>query len=195
MTDFSPSTVKVGSGGGYKWSNFLHHAGWNINEDVVRKAFPLTEAEIIINDGKDGIDVFITLFFNPKRRWIFYPQALYNYNLDNIGNPDVKYTHKNQVPRYNIYETVFKDNKWQKVGKIGYCLPKVSSNGSNYLFIPPNFRDENARKKYYRLSRQKVKKIYKHMNNGDFLITRRYFVFDVDDDYIIQDNARLMYDN
>ena len=189
------NVIKVGSGGGYKWSNFLHHAGWDVNEDIVRKVFPLTEAEIIINDGKDGIDVFTTSFFNPKRKWVFYPQALFDYNRDNIGKSDVQYTHENQVPKYSIYETVFKNDKWQRVGKIGYCLPKVSSNGSKYLFIPPNFRNDNARNKYYQLSKQKVRKIYKHMNKSDFLITRRYFVFDIDDDYIIQDNARLMYNN
>ena len=157
------NVIKVGSGGGYKWSNFLHHAGWDVNEDIVRKVFPLTEAEIIINDGKDGIDVFTTSFFNPKRKWVFYPQALYDYNVDNIGSPDVQYSHENQVPKYSIYETVF--------------------------------RNETARRRYYRLSKQKVRKIYKHMNKSDFLITRRYFVFDIDDDYIIQDNARLMYNN
>ena len=186
--------IKVGTQGGYKWSNYLHHAGWTIKEDIVREVFPLTEAEIIIDDGKDGIDVFITQFYNAKRKWVFYPQALYDYNRDNIDNAKIRYTHVNQVPKYNIYESVFKNDKWQRVGKIGYCLPKTTESGSNYLFVPPNFRSDNARRKYYQLSRKnKIRKAYKHMNRSDMLISRRYFIFDIDDDYIIQNKARLMY--
>ena len=107
-----------------------------------------------MENGKDGIDVFITQFYNPKRKWVFYPQALYDYNRDNIDNAKIRYTHVNQVPKYNIYESVFKNDKWQRVGKIGYCLPKTTESGSNYLFVPPNFRSDNARRKYYQLSRR-----------------------------------------
>ena len=49
--------TKVGTQGGYQWINYLRHAGWTIDEDIVREAFPLKEAEVIIDYGKDGIDV------------------------------------------------------------------------------------------------------------------------------------------
>ena len=185
--------TKVGTQGGYQWINYLYHAGWTIDEDIVRKAFPLKEAEIIIDYGKDGIDVFITQFYNPNRRWIFYPHGLYQYSYDNIGDPDVKYTHVDLVPKYNIYENIFKDGSWQKMGKIGYCLPKISKSGSNYLLVPLNFKSNSARRKYYQLSKQNTKNRFKYTNRSDMSITRNYYIFDVDDDYLIKDKARLMY--
>jgi|TARA_Y100000310_G_scaffold75_1_gene92 hypothetical protein len=185
--------TKVGTQGGYQWINYLRHAEWTVDEDIVRKAFPLKEAEIIIDYGKDGINVFTTYFHNPKRKWVFYPHGLYEYCCDNIDNPDIKYAHTGLIPKYNIYESVFRDGSWQKIGKIGYCLPRTSKNDSNFLLVPVNFKSNRARRKYYQLSKQKIKNKFRYMNRNDMSIIRNYYIFDIDDDYIIKDKARLMY--
>ena len=46
---------------------------------------------------------------------------------------------------------------------------------------------------YYQLSKQKLKNKFRYMNRNDMSIARNYYIFDIDDDYIIKDKARLMY--
>ena len=185
--------IKVKTEGRYKWTNLLQHAGWSFNKDVIKKSFPEEEAEIIIKNQDGPVDVFITYFFNPKRKWVFYPHGLYEYSIKNIGKPNVKYKLASQVPKYNIYQSIFENGKWVKWGKIGYCLAKESELGSKYLFIPVNFANNSARRKYYKLSKMKIKRLNSYMSKNEILITKNYFIFDVDDDYLIKDNARLMY--
>ena len=190
------STVtKLGAQGKWQWSNLLYQAGWTINKENIKKKFSEVEAKIILEKHVDGIDVFVTEFYLPKRKWIFYPLGLHDYNVDNVGTGEGVYQSAEAVPIYNIYQSLWEDGKWNRAGKIGFCLPKSGRNGK-YLYIPVLFKDDKARKMHYQ-----VKKVShsnrvspkNHMMNKRMLIKRPYFIYDLDDDYIIEDKARLMY--
>tara|TARA_R100000750_G_C2322871_1_gene86986 strand:- start:186 stop:767 length:582 start_codon:yes stop_codon:yes gene_type:complete len=190
------STVtKLGSQGKWQWSNLLYQAGWTINEENIKEKFSEVEAEIIMEKHVDGINVLVTEFYLPKRKWIFYPLGLHDYNVDNVGTEEGIYQSAESVPIYNIYQTLWEDGKWSRAGKIGFCLPKDGSVGK-YLYIPILFKNDKARKMHYqmnKMSRNNRVRTRDHRMNKGLLIKRPYFIYDIEDDYTIEDKARLMY--
>ena len=186
------SVIKIGSQGKWKWTNVLKHAGWTLNEDRIRKTFTNKEAEIIMEKQGKTVDVFTTVFFLPKQKWIFYPLGLYDHNIDKLGTDEVQYKYAETVPKYYIYQSLWKDNKWTQAGKIGFCLPKTNDNG-NYLFIPISYNSSKSRRDHYNAKSLQNNKFKWKSSTRGMLTKRKYYIYDVNDDHVIKDNARLMY--
>ena len=188
------SIVKIDSKGKWQWSNMLTPVNWTVNKENIKKIFSEEEAKIILESTHEGVVVYITTFYMPQRRWMFYPCSLYDYNVENIDDEIVKYKYTETVPKYIIYESMLKDRKWQKAHKIGFCLPRVGEMG-NYLYIPISFKDDESRRAYNRSKPYRKGRFRgKNSNMSRGMLTKRvYFIYDVDDDYSIKTNARLMY--
>jgi len=106
----------------------------------------------------------------PRAKWAFFENDFYHEDIDTFNNGDNShYKSLTSIPRYAI----FKNKK-----KIGFALPRVSEFANmKFLFIPKTHKN----------------KWRPDTNNKKYAVLRDYYIYDIDDDYVIQDDARLLF--
>ena len=115
------------------------------------------------------LDYHQAIFPGGRIIWAMFKNEYYDKEIEGIKNGDEEvmqyYKHENFVPRYHIYRNNV---------KIGIALPRNAHENSDkpYLFIPET-------KKYNRKKRNKPG------------IGLNYYIFDIDDDYLIKNESIL----
>lgn len=116
-------------------------------------------------ESKGGIKYIGAKF--PRAYWAFFENESYDDIIERIENKDKDtlgfYKNKAFVPKY----TIFKNDV-----KIGIALPKMKEK-TQFLFIPSTYKG-----------------IKQEKENS---ILRKYYIFDIDENYKIKENARLMF--
>jgi len=117
-------------------------------------------------ESKDGIKYFSAFF--PRAKWAFFKNENYEEIVNKIDNKEKDafdyYSSKASVPKY----TIFKNSK-----KIGIALPRENEL-HKFLYIPRTYKK-------------------KMLSNRKYSILRDYYIFDLEDDFMIRENSRLMF--
>lgn len=115
--------------------------------------------------SKEGIEYFSAYF--PRAKWALFENEEYEKAIDKIEKKTKDafdyYKSKTSVPKY----TIFKNSK-----KIGIALPRENEL-HKFLYIPHTYSNKTKDKKYS--------------------ILRDYYIFDVEEDFTIKENSRLMF--
>jgi len=135
---------------------------------------PTITAGYICKHFKEETDkeYYQIIFPGNKIIWAFFENEHYEQNIEDFkeNNDSIKEFFKARtcIPKYTIY----RDKK-----KIGTALPRNAHEHDDkpFLYIPKT-----------------LKKRGKYSKNRK-AIGRNYYIFDVDDDYIINDSARLLF--
>ena len=106
----------------------------------------------------------------PRAKWAFFENEFYESDISTFNSgTNEHYRTIYAIPKY----TIFKKGK-----KIGIALPRVSEFADKkFLFVP------NTYKQKWNVSTN-VKK---------YSVLRDYYIYEVDDDYVIEDGARLFF--
>ena len=117
---------------------------------------------------EEDVEYFKASF--PRAKWVFFENDFYNEDVEQFNNGNTEfYKSLTSIPKYLI----FKNKK-----KIGFALPRISEFADRkFLFIPRTYKS----------------KWRADTNNKKYAILREYYIYDVDDEYIIQDDARLLF--
>jgi hypothetical protein len=106
----------------------------------------------------------------PRAKWAFFENEFYNDDVEKLksGQKLEHYKTVHTVPKY----TIFKNNH-----KIGIALPRTNPNLEvNFLFIPNTYRSK-----------------WQSTNDKKYAVLRNYYIYDIDDNYVINDGARLLF--
>ena len=107
----------------------------------------------------------------PRTRWVLFKNTHYYNDVANAESGDSEhYKHISMIPRYHVH----KNNT-----KVSMALPRLDRANEPFLFIPKNINN----KKLVRSKKDKLK----------FSLTKNYYIFDVDDEYNINDNAKIYF--
>ena len=107
----------------------------------------------------------------PRAKWAFFENEFYDDDIEKLksGQKLEHYKTVYTVPKY----VIFKDGH-----KIGIALPRTNEQDKvNFLFIPNTYRS----------------KWQTNTNNKKYAVLRNYYIYDIDDEYIINDGARLLF--
>ena len=127
----------------------------------------------IYQEDKD-LEYHECVFLNSKIRWLLFENEYYEDDVKDFtnGNEETKGHYKSisSIPKYSIHKN--------KV-KIGIMLPRISHSDDNrpFLFAPKTV----------------ITKMNKRRGLYPTKIGRDYFIYDVDEDYEIKENARLLF--
>jgi len=117
---------------------------------------------------EEDVEYFKASF--PRAKWVFFENDFYDEDVEQFNNGDTEhYKTFTSIPKYLI----FKNKK-----KIGFALPRVSDFADRkFLFIPITYKN----------------KWRTDTNDKKYAVLRNYYIYDVDDEYIIEDGARLIF--
>ena len=129
-------------------------------------------ANIIKTKNDEGLEYYVANFPGGRVKWAMFENEHYDENVKQFedGDEEIKKFFKGPmtIPKYHI----FKDTK-----KIGFALPRNAHNADEepYLVIPETLVANRTKMKNYGIS-------------------RTYYIFEVNENHIINDkNARLLF--
>ena len=108
----------------------------------------------------------------PRTRWILFKNHNYYEDVETTSNEENEfYKSIHMIPKYHIHQ----NNK-----KVSMALPRLDKAGKPYLFIPKGLIN-------------KPQLVMTKRDKYKYSLTKEYYVFDVDDEYNINDNANIFF--
>jgi hypothetical protein len=117
--------------------------------------------------SEDG-NIFYSVKF-PRIVWALFENKYYDRDVSASTHTDNVYRHETHVPKYNIFRNHV---------KIGNAYPRLTEDDAKFLFIPRTY----------------VKRNTGRMGRPKRPINRNYYIYEVNDDYEIQEkDAKLLF--
>ena len=122
-----------------------------------------------VENDKGGYHIAIF----PKTKWLLFENHTYYGDVESTEDGENEYYKSiHMIPKYHVMKNRV---------KISMALPRLDINNEPYLFIPKT--NKYSQRKIIGTKRDKIK----------YSITKNYYIFDVDDEYVIHDNAKLFF--
>ena len=106
----------------------------------------------------------------PRAKLAFFENEFYSDDVEKLNNGEKleHYKKVHTVPKY----TIFKNSR-----KIGIALPRTHEmNDVSFLFIPNTYKSK-----------------WQGTHDKKYAVLRNYYIYDIDDEYVINDGARLLF--
>ncbi len=127
---------------------------------IGNKSSSIFACNLVKQKTSDNIEYYLAQF--PRAHWALFWNVDYQNSIDSVGTDIARYKSVSSIPKYGIYKDYI---------KLGNAYPRQADNGDNFLYIPKTY----------------TKKDRAHFSKSRYRILRDYYIYDINDNYEINE--------